>query len=79
MRKMFLCLLAAGAIGIAAPAFASDNNREDRGGIDVGPLGQCFDPVPPTDCVGYGRARSSYGYANGFAPFSPYRPYRRVR
>jgi hypothetical protein len=73
MRKILLCLMVAGALGAAAPAFASDNNREDRGGIDVGPLGQCFDPVPPTDCRGYERGAYAYGYAYGFAPSARFR------
>ena len=80
MRKMFVCMLAAGVLGVAVPAFASDNDRDDRGGIDVGPLGQCFDPIPPTDCRVNGRGAFAYGYAYGFAPtdrFRPYRPYRR--
>ena len=63
MRKMILCLFAAGILGAAAPAFASDNHRNDRGGIDVGPLGQCFDPGS-ADCRAY--ARGGYGYS--FAP-----------
>ena len=64
MRKMIVCLFAAGILGAAAPAFASDhNNRNDRGGIDVGPLGQCFDPGS-ADCRAYARG----GYAYGFAP-----------
>ena len=63
MRKMIVCLFAAGILGAAAPAFASDNNRNDRGGIRVGPLGQCFDPGS-ADC----RADARGGYAYGFAP-----------
>jgi len=74
MRKILLCMLAAGVLGVAAPAFASDNDRgEDRGGIDVGPLGQCFDLTHPSACRGY--ARGGYargGYAYGFAPFNRY-------
>jgi len=69
MRKILLCMFAAGLLGAAAPAFASDNNREDRGGIDVGPLGQCFDLTHPSACRGYARGRYAYGgYAFGFAP-----------
>ena len=79
MRKILLCLMVAGALGAAAPAFASDNNREDRGGIDVGPLGQCFDPVPPTECPGYSRGAAAYGYAYGFAPSGRYWYGRRPR
>jgi hypothetical protein len=64
MRKIVLCLMVAGALGAAAPAFASDRDTgEDRGGIDVGPLGQCFDPGSAA-CRGYARG----GYAYGFAP-----------
>jgi hypothetical protein len=37
MRKILLCLFAAGVLGVAAPAFASDNDRgEDRGGMTSG-------------------------------------------
>jgi hypothetical protein len=63
MSKIIACLLAAGILGAAAPAFANDRNRTDRGGIDVGPLGQCFDPGS-ADC----RANARGGYAYGFAP-----------
>ena len=72
MRKMILCLLAAGIVGAAAPAFANDRDRNDRGGIDVGPLGQCFDLTHPSACRGYARGRYAYGYAYGFAPFNRY-------
>jgi len=64
MRKMIVCLFAAGILGAAAPAFAGEHHdRSDRGGIDVGPLGQCFDPGS-ADC----RANARGGYAYGFAP-----------
>jgi len=80
MRKILLCLMVAGALGAATPAFASDRDTtEDRGGIDVGPLGQCFDPVPPTECPGYGRGAPVYGYAYGFAPSGRYWYGRRPR
>ena len=72
MRKMILCLLAAGIVGAAAPAFANDRDRNDRGGIDVGPLGQCFDLTHPSQCRGYARGGYAYGYAYGFAPFNRY-------
>jgi hypothetical protein len=68
MRKMLLCLLAAGALGAAAPALASDHDRGGPRGIDVGPLGQCFDRMHPWECRGYGRGRYTYGYSYGFAP-----------
>ena len=66
MRKMIVCLFAAGILGAAAPAFANDREHgrpTDRGGIAVGPLGQCFDPGS-ADCRAYARG----GYAYGFAP-----------
>lgn len=76
MRKMFLCMLAAGALAATAPAFASDkDNSEDRGGIDIGPLGQCFDP----GACGYSRGGYSYGYAFGLAPSERVRQYRHPR
>ena len=65
MRTMILCLFAVGILGAAVPAFASDrehSNPNDRGGIAVGPLGQCFDPGS-ADCRGYARGGYTYGLA----------------
>jgi len=81
MRKMLLGLLAAGVLGAAAPALANDSDRgEYRGGIDVGPLGQCFDRMHPRECRGYRSGRYAYGYSYGFAPrFWYYRHHRYFR
>ena len=44
MKRQLVLGIFAALILSAAPAFASDTNREDRGGSKIGPLGQCFDP-----------------------------------
>jgi hypothetical protein len=68
MRKMIVCLFAAGILCAAAPAFAGEHrDRNDRGGIDVGPLGQCFNPGS-ADCRANARFGYASGYAYGFAP-----------
>ena len=43
MRKQLVLGILAAVISSAAPTFASDTDRDDRGGFDIGPLGQCFD------------------------------------
>jgi len=43
VRKQLVLGTLAAVISSAAPAFASDTDRDDRGGFDIGPLGQCFD------------------------------------
>ncbi|HLH94898.1 MAG TPA: hypothetical protein VKW08_07245 [Xanthobacteraceae bacterium] len=60
----------AGAVSVAQAA--NDNQSRDRGGYDIGPLGQCF---APPDCdqggddQGYGARRYGYGgYGYGYAP-----------
>ena len=76
MRKMCFCLLAAGVLGAAAPALGNEGDRSaPRGGIDVGPFGQCFDRMHPWECRGYGRGRYSYG----FVPSYRFRYYRHHR
>ena len=57
-RQLILGILAA-LILSAAPALASDTSREDRGGIKIGPLGQCFDPRA---CGGYYGGYPGGGY-----------------
>jgi hypothetical protein len=58
MRKILFVAAAAASFAAAIPAYASDNT-EDRGGIAIGPLGQCFDPR----ACGY--ARGAYASAGG--------------
>ena len=50
MKRHLLLGILGVVILSAAPALASDTNREDRGGIKIGPLGQCFDARA---CAGY--------------------------
>jgi hypothetical protein len=74
MKKLLLSGIAAAAILSApAPTLASDHERVGQlgGGIDIGPLGQCFDPW----ACGRGYYRGYYGYAF----FPPYRYYRHHR
>jgi hypothetical protein len=44
MRKLLFVAAAATSLVAAAPAFAAKDYTASKGGIDVGPLGQCFDP-----------------------------------
>jgi hypothetical protein len=86
---MLKCILALAAtmsfLGAASVAqAANDNQSRDRGGYDIGPMGQCF--VPP-DCdqgrddLGYGRRYGRYafgrygygGYGYAYAPRYFYR------
>jgi hypothetical protein len=65
MKKVFVSGLAALAIVSAtAPALASDHGRtSQRGGADIGPLGQCFDARACDR--GYYHAPYGYGLAAG--------------
>ena len=68
MRKQLVLGILAAVISSAAPTFASDTDRDDRGGFDIGPLGQCFDARA---CGGayYGAYPGGYyGYAYGPQP-----------
>ncbi len=66
-------LLILGAVSVAQAA--NDNQSRDRGGSDIGPLGQCFDPP---DCGrGYRPPSGRYGYA--YVPGSRYRYHREWR
>jgi hypothetical protein len=69
MRQLLVFGVAAAAIlSAAAPAIASDHDRVgSRGGIDIGPLGQCFD----VRACGRGYYRGYYGYS-----YAPYRYHR---
>ena len=63
LTKIKLVAAAALMLGAASAAqAANDNQSRDRGGYDIGPLGQCF--VPP-DCgrEGYRYRRGAYGFA----------------
>lgn len=73
MRKLLVFGVAAAAIlSAAAPAIASDHDRVgSRGGIDIGPLGQCFD----VRACGRGYYRGYYGYS--YVPPSRYYRHRR--
>ena len=67
MKRQLVLGIFAALILSAAPAFASDTNREDRGGSKIGPLGQCFDPRA---CYGgyYG------GYPGGYYAYGSVLP-----
>jgi hypothetical protein len=75
-RQLVLGILAA-VISSAAPALASDNDREDRGGFGIGPLGQCFDARA---CGGayYGAYPPGY-YGYAYEPQPRYYQYPRYR
>ncbi|HEY2228767.1 MAG TPA: hypothetical protein VGI22_13705 [Xanthobacteraceae bacterium] len=79
LAKTKVAVAAALMLGaVSAAQAANDNQSRDRGGSDIGPLGQCF--VPP-DCGGYRYHRNPYAYGSyGFAymPASRYH-YRRWR
>ena len=63
LRKRKLAMAAAIMLGAASAAqAANDNQSRDRGGTDIGPLGQCFVP-PDCDQGGYRYRRGSYGFA----------------
>jgi hypothetical protein len=67
MKKQLALGILTAVILIAAPAFASDINREDRGGIKIGPVGQCFDARA---CAGYygGYPGGYYSYGSVLPP-----------
>jgi hypothetical protein len=75
LTKGRLALAAALLLGVTtASQAAGDDRSEHRGGIEIGPFGQCFVPwdCDPTEDEGYGNTRGSYGYgSNGFA-YVPY-------
>jgi len=63
LTKIKVVAAAALMLGAASAAQAANDNQSiDRGGYDVGPLGQCF--VPP-DC-----GRSGYRYRSGAYGFA---------
>ena len=77
LTKSKLAVAAVLILGAASAAqAANDNQSRDRGGSDIGPLGQCF--VPP-DCgqEGYRHRRGSYGFA--YVPDYRYRHHREWR
>jgi hypothetical protein len=59
MRKILFAVAAAASLAAAIPAYASDNT-ENRGGIDIGPMGQCFD----ARACGHGHGRGAYASVN---------------
>ena len=77
MRRHLVLGVAAAVILSAAPAIASDNDREDRGGFGIGPLGQCFDARA---CGGayYGAYPPGY-YGYAYEPQPRYYQYPRYR
>jgi hypothetical protein len=62
MARSALILATAVMLGmpLAAQA-ANDNQSRDRGGFDIGPMGQCFDPA----ACGQTRVHRSARYWNG--------------
>jgi hypothetical protein len=58
MRKILFAAAAAASLAAAIPAYAGDST-ENRGGIDIGPMGQCF------DARACGHARGAYAYVHG--------------
>jgi hypothetical protein len=71
LTKAKVAVAAALMLGaVSAAQAANDNQSRDRGGIDIGPLGQCFDP---SACGGYRYHRHPYAYgAYGFVPEGRY-------
>jgi hypothetical protein len=66
-------MLILGAVSVAQAA--NDNQSRNRGGSDIGPLGQCFDPAA---CGrGYRTLSGRYGYA--YVPGYRYRYHRQWR
>jgi hypothetical protein len=74
LAKGPLALTIALILGAASVAKANDHDKQDHGGFDIGPRGQCF--VPP-DCDegrdqgGYRHRRALRGFA--YAPEFRYR------
>jgi hypothetical protein len=60
MRKILIAAAAAASLAATIPAYAGSDNTEPRGGIDIGPMGQCFDARV---CGHYGR--DAYAFAHG--------------
>jgi hypothetical protein len=54
MRKILFAAAAAASLAAAIPAYAGGDSTENRGGIDIGPMGQCF------DARACGHARGAY-------------------
>jgi hypothetical protein len=72
-----LALAAALALGAVSAAQANDNDRNDRGGYRVGPLGQSFQGANPAyhPSMRYGDRYGAYAFVPGYR--FPYRHYRR--
>jgi hypothetical protein len=60
MRKILIVATTAVSLVAVIPAYAGSDNTEPRGGIDIGPMGQCFD----VRACGH-PGREAYGLARG--------------
>jgi hypothetical protein len=81
LTKIKFAVAAALVVGaVSAASAANDNQSQNRGGADFGPLGQCF---APPDCdwrgdqQGYRSRKGLHGFA--YAPDSRYRHHRDSR
>jgi hypothetical protein len=63
-----LALAAALVLGAASAVQANDNDRNDRGGYRVGPLGQSFQGANPAY---HPSMRYGYDYGDGAYAFAP--------
>ena len=72
-----LALAATLALGAVSVAQANDNDRNDRGGYRVGPLGQSFQGANPAyhPSMRYGDRYNAYAFVPGYG--LPYRHDRR--
>jgi hypothetical protein len=63
-----LALAAALVLGAASAVQANDNDRNDRGGFRVGPLGQTFSGANPAyhRSMRYGYGDGAYAYVPGY-------------
>jgi opacity protein-like surface antigen len=63
-----LALAAALALGAVSVAQANDNDRNDRGGYRVGPLGQSFPGANPAyhPSMRYGDRYNAYAFVPGY-------------
>jgi opacity protein-like surface antigen len=76
--KTKLALAAALVLGAASAVQANDNDRNDRGGYRVGPMGQHFGGANPAyhPSMRYGYDFDAYAFAPGYDRV-PARPYYR--
>jgi hypothetical protein len=80
MTRGALVLAAAVLLGASSAALgANDNQSRNRGGFDIGPLGQCFDP-PVCGGGRYRYGRYEYGrYGYDYVPRYYRRDWRYMR